>query len=94
MPIHEYRPAVGAGCALCCYGFERLHGVHEPPLERCPACGGPLERVISAPQVISGRSHVLKEANLARHGFSKYRRVDKGRYEKAVGDGPDTIDAS
>jgi len=91
MPIHEYAPLEGPGCALCCYGFERMQALHEPALTACPACGGPLRRVIGAPAVIEGSSHVLRESNVAKHGFSQYRRVAKGRYQKTTGDGPDKI---
>lgn len=91
VPIHEYLPVDPPGCALCCYGFERLHGAGEPVLAACPACGTALRRVPGTPQVISGESHRLRESHLARHGFTQYRRNGKGRYEKTVGEGPDTI---
>ncbi len=91
MPIHEYFPLQGPGCALCCYGFERLHGAHEAPLSHCPACGTPLRRALSAPTILEGQAHVLRESHLARHGFVQYRRAEKGRYEKTAGDGPETI---
>ena len=91
MPIHEYVPLEGRGCALCCYGFERMQALHEPALTTCPACGGALRRALGAPAVIDGQAHVLRESNVARHGFSQYRRLEKGRYEKITGDGPDTI---
>ena len=91
MPIHEYAPVDPPGCALCCYGFERLQRVSDPALTNCPACGTALRRVPAAPQVISGQAHVLREKHLARHGFTLYRRTAKGQYEKTAGDGPDTL---
>jgi putative FmdB family regulatory protein len=91
MPLHEYVPVEGPGCALCCYGFERLQRLSDPALTRCPACGGSVQRVIGAPQVVAGQSHVLREDHLARHGYTQYRRVGKGQYEKTTGEGPDTI---
>lgn len=91
VPIHEYAPVDPPGCALCCYGFERLQRVDEPALEQCPACGTALRRVPGAPQVVSGEAHRLRESHLARHGFTQYRRIGKGHYEKTTGDGPDTI---
>jgi hypothetical protein len=93
MPIQEYIAQKAPGCALCCYGFERLEAAGEPILERCTACGGAVRRVIGAPAVIEGGAHRLSERHLAAHGFSQYRRVGKGEYEKTVGDGPDRIDA-
>lgn len=91
MAIHEYFPAQGRGCALCCYGFERLHAASEAPLETCPACGAALRRALAAPAIVVGGAHRLNEAHLAKHGYTQYRRVEKGRYEKTVGEGPDVL---
>ncbi len=93
MPIHEYVPLAPPGCALCCYGFERLQRVSEPALMHCPACGGTLRRLPGAPQMHAGSAHVLRGDHLARHGFTQYRRVAKGAYEKTTGAGPDTIES-
>ncbi len=43
MPLYEYR------CTRCGARVEALQRVSEPPLVTCGACGGPLERLISAP---------------------------------------------
>jgi hypothetical protein len=34
---------------------------------------------------------VLKESHFSERGFTQYRRVDKGKYEKTAGPGPDKI---
>jgi hypothetical protein len=34
---------------------------------------------------------VLREGHLAKHGFTQYRKVGKGKYEKTAGKGPSTI---
>ena len=44
MPIQEYIPLTPPGCALCCYGFERLERVADPALTHCTACGQPVRR--------------------------------------------------
>ena len=90
MPIYEYRPDAKS-CAYCVYGIERLEKLDDPALTTCPACGAPIHRAVAAPAVISGSAHVLREKHIAEHGFSQYRRVGKGQYEKTTGDGPDTI---
>jgi putative FmdB family regulatory protein len=90
MPIYEYVPKSG-GCAACRDGIERLQKLSDPPLAACPECAAPLERVIGAPSVVSGQGHVLREGHLAKHGFTQYRKVGKGRYEKTAGKGPPTI---
>ena len=95
MPIYEYMPKTdgceSAACETCRNGIERLQKLSDPPLAACPDCGAPLERVISAPQVAAGQSHVLREGHLAKHGFTQYRKVGKGKYEKTAGNGPPTI---
>src|SRR6266849_6691445 len=45
MPIYEYV------CAACEARTEVRHGIDEPPPARCAACGGPLERVFTAPRL-------------------------------------------
>jgi putative FmdB family regulatory protein len=90
MPIYEYVPKT-AGCPACREGIEVLQRLSDPPLSACPDCGAALDRVISAPQVVSGQSHVLREGHVAKHGFTQYRKVGKGKYEKTAGNGPPTI---
>lgn len=90
MPIYEYA-AVGAGCSYCTTHFDVLQKLSEATLTRCPKCGAAIARVISAPAVASGQSHVLKESHIAKHGFTQYRRAAKGVYEKTAGKGPDVI---
>ena len=43
MPIYEYR------CSSCDMTLERRQKFSDPPLTVCDVCGGPLERLISAP---------------------------------------------
>lgn len=91
MPIYEYATSQPPGCALCCYGFDRLQRLSDPRLTQCPSCGGAIQRVFGATQVVGGQAHVLREGHIAKHGFTQYRRVGKGKYEKTAGNGPDTI---
>lgn len=91
MPNYEYTPIDPPGCALCCYGFDVLQPLSDAPLMRCPACATPVRRVISAALIVAGHAHVLREQHIAKHGFTQYRRVGKGKYEKTAGMGPDTI---
>jgi putative FmdB family regulatory protein len=91
MPIYEYIASNTPGCPTCRNGFERLQKIADATLTACPDCGRPVQRVLSAPQVVAGQGHVLQEGHIARHGFTQYRRVGKGKYEKTAGKGPDTI---
>jgi putative FmdB family regulatory protein len=43
MPVYEYR------CTSCGERTEARQHVGDPPLSKCPSCGGALEKVISAP---------------------------------------------
>ncbi|MBN2498451.1 MAG: zinc ribbon domain-containing protein [Deltaproteobacteria bacterium] len=90
MPLYEYE-ALGKTCPLCANGFEVLQAMDDPPLERCPECGQPCRRIISAPRAHSRASDPLSPANLAAKGFTQYRKETPGVYRKTAGQGPDYI---
>jgi len=90
MPIYEY-VAVDDGCDHCRAGFDVLQRLNDSVLQFCPICTRPIIRRISAPAVAVGGGHLLNEKNISKHGFTQYRRVEKGKYEKTAGAGPDTI---
>lgn len=90
MPIYEYQADAG-GCARCAGRFEVLQSLSAAPLTACTDCGAPCHRVVSAASVVGGSAHRLGEKHLASHGFTQYRKVAKGKYEKTAGKGPDTI---
>ena len=87
MPIYEYA-AITHGCAHCEAHFDELQKLDETPLTCCPECGAAVQRVISAPNVAAGNSGLLKQDHAEKHGFTQYRRSEKGVYEKAYGKGP------
>ena len=44
MPLYEYEcPKDGT--------FEKIQKFSDPPLSKCPTCGGPVERLLSAPAI-------------------------------------------
>ncbi len=45
MPIYEYQ------CKKCKHKFEKIQKFSDPPVKKCPDCGGPVERLLSAPAV-------------------------------------------
>ncbi|HZR55494.1 MAG TPA: zinc ribbon domain-containing protein [Terriglobales bacterium] len=45
MPLYEYE------CKKCHHRVERIVKFSDPPLKKCPKCGGPVEQLISAPAV-------------------------------------------
>ena len=93
MPIYEYRAVNPDSCETCAEQFEVIRKLSDPPLETCPNCGKPVERVFSAPAVQgAGRStDTLSNKNLAEKGFTKYVKAGGGYYEKVAGKGPDVI---
>lgn len=94
MPFYEYQSKnPDTGCRYCMTGFERLQKLSDAALLACPECAGPVKRVISAPNVQSGHAHMHKPANLEKSGFTQYRKVGKGKYEKTAGKGPEKISA-
>ena len=90
MPIYEYQAAGSEHCDYCRDGFECLQKLNDPRLETCPECNAPVERKISAPNLGSG-GPALTESNIEKHGFTQYRKLEKGVYEKTAGKGPDLI---
>lgn len=91
MPIYEYQPATEAHCDHCRNGFDVLQKLADDELECCPQCDAPIARRITAPNVQAGQSHLLKEKHFSEKGFTQYRKVEKGVYEKTAGKGPDMI---
>lgn len=77
MPLYEYEHELTdpGGCPL---RFEATHSVGES-LVRCPLCGGPVRKVVSS---FSNGKDLLSTSNLSDHGFTRWRRKDKGVYEK------------
>jgi len=90
MPIYEYHSASQSSCDHCATVFEVMQKISDKPLKFCPQCHNPVQRKISRPNLAS-QSPSLKEDNLAKHGFTQFRKVEKGVYEKTAGKGPDFI---
>jgi len=45
MPLYEYQ------CKRCAHRFERIQKFADPPVKKCPECGGPVEQLLSPPAV-------------------------------------------
>jgi putative FmdB family regulatory protein len=43
MPLYEYE------CDACSHRFETIQKFSDPPIERCPKCGGAVRKLQSAP---------------------------------------------
>ena len=78
--------------------IEVVQKMSDPPLQTHPETGQPVRRLIQPPNIAgkwseSGTKQMLSDKNLDRLGFTKYKRVGHGQYEKRAGSGPQTIDA-
>ncbi|WP_191621279.1 FmdB family zinc ribbon protein [Marinihelvus fidelis] len=91
MPTYVYQPTGDDQCRYCMNGFEWRQKISAPALERCPECGSAIRRVISAPALTSS-GPAMDEKNIDKHGFTQYRKLEKGVYEKTAGKGPAIID--
>lgn len=90
MPIYEYQANSENSCDHCINGFEFMQKITDEPLKLCPQCHNPVQRKISRPNLTS-QSPSLKQDNLEKHGFTQFKKVEKGVYEKTAGKGPDFI---
>ena len=90
MPIYEYQAESEKHCDFCGKCFELLRKLSDPPLTNCPECDAAVIRKISAPNLGSAGPS-LSESNIEKHGFTQYRKLEKGVYEKTTGKGPDFI---
>jgi putative FmdB family regulatory protein len=45
MPLYEYQ------CESCGHRFEKIRKFSDPPLEKCPVCGGPVRKLLSSPAI-------------------------------------------
>lgn len=82
MPIYEYEP-VDRECAICQGRVEAIQNVGDPPYEFCPWCGLSVRRVVSRASIkVSKR---VDPDTAAKKGFSTFRKVEKGKWEKVAG---------
>ena len=90
MPIYEYISAGQKPCEHCAKAFEVMQKLTDPSLRFCPQCHAPVQRKISRPNLAT-QTPSMKQDNLEKHGFTQFKKVEKGVYEKTAGKGPDFI---
>lgn len=94
MPTYVYGPTNGdkRTCDVCSGSFEIVQRMVEDALTKCPKCGAEVQRIIMAPN-LSGAGAMKKptDANLARAGFTQYKKKGNGYYEKSFGSGPSAL---
>ncbi len=93
VPFYEYTCSEPPGCEHCRDAFTELQRISDEPLARCPVCGSAIRRVVSAPNLVGSSASDLKPSNIEKAGFTQYRKIGKGVYEKSAGKGPGIISA-
>lgn len=88
MPIYEYEPE-DRDCLICEGRTEVMQGINDDPLKYCPTCGLEVRRVVSRVSFQLGREMNPEKASAK--GFTTFKRVEKGKWEKVGGEGPDMI---
>lgn len=78
MPIYEYQHTGQKG-DTCAKNVEIFQKMSDDALETCPVCGQPVEKLLSR---FSGGGDKMAPSRLKDLGFSKWKRRDKGVYEK------------
>lgn len=92
MPFYEYVSVdPDAGCDYCSRPVTILHKIDDPPMVKCPYCGQATRRIISSPSLGSSTTRAPATSEVEKAGFTQYRKIGKGVYEKSAGKGPDII---
>ena len=90
MPIYEYEHTSEKG-PDCEDPIEVMQSISEDALTACPTCSKPVRRIVSQASFAFPVS--LNPDKTSKQGFTTYRRTGHGTYEKAAGEGPNTLDA-
>jgi len=90
MPIYEYQTSGKNCCDHCKTAFDVMQKLSDPELRFCPKCHNPVRRKISRPNLASPAPSLSPE-NIAKHGLTQFKKVEKGVYEKTAGKGPQFI---
>ena len=81
MPVYDYEAKESKkSCPHCKDGFEIVQLIEDNRLDKCPKCGSPIMKIITAPAI--GRSKSMLDDRAKNAGFTKLKKVSKGEYEK------------
>jgi len=88
VPVYEYEP-LDDECLICHGRIEVMQAITAEPYQYCPTCGMEVRRVISRATFAIGREVTPEKA--ASRGFTTWKKVGKGQWEKQAGPGVDMI---
>ncbi|HZL44364.1 MAG TPA: zinc ribbon domain-containing protein [Verrucomicrobiae bacterium] len=80
VPIYEYELCKGS-CVVCGGRFTLHRPLSAVPLTRCPACKKPVRKVLSSFHSPT-KLKPLSVVDAKKAGFSIYKRLGKGEYER------------
>lgn len=97
MPLYLYQVAMPDGSEGEI--IEVLQGMNDEPLTHHPETGEPVVRIFGTPNAPRAWTSMhakgaTSDKRLERGGFTKYVKTDTGKYEKAFGSGPGSIQRS
>jgi len=87
MPTYEYQAKdPSSACDHCRDRLEVQQSMADEPLTSCPACGQPIQRIISLCSVSTAQSvkSKLSDKNLKEKGFTKLVNEGGGKFRKTV----------
>ena len=84
MPTYEYE-SLERG-----HRFEEFQSITEPPLERCPHCGGPVRRRIGAGAGVLFKGSGFYQTDYRSESYRKAARADSGSGKEAAGASKET----
>lgn len=96
MPTYTYQVVTDDGSEGEIFEIEQR--MAEAALTAHPETGVPVRRILLSPPAIAGgwseagASNRLSDANLERHGFSKFVRSSDNTWDKTAGAGPKQIE--
>ena len=79
MPIHEYK------CRKCEAVAERIEGMHDRPMKKCPSCGGKVDQMISSSAfVLKGSGWYATDYGSRSHDNGNGKGKGNGKGEPAA----------
>jgi putative FmdB family regulatory protein len=81
MPLYEYL------CTSCGHRFEVIQKFSDPPIEVCPKCGSPVQKVLSSPAIqFKGSGWYITD-------YARKGHTDAGKTGEKSGDSKPAADA-
>ena len=78
MPLYEYQ------CDECSHRFEIIRKFSDPPVEKCPSCGGTIHKLQSAP-AIQFKGAGFYVTDYAKKEYTAATKADSGSSDAAAG---------